>query len=71
MEWFYADQGQSIGPVTEPEFQRLIALGTITSETHVWRDGPAGWRGWAEVVPPASAPPMIPAGVTNGVHCCE
>lgn len=43
MQWFYADQGKSAGPVSEDEFQNLVASGKITPNTLVWHEGMAEW----------------------------
>jgi len=43
MQWFYAYQGKSVGPVSQDEFLRLIEAGTITSETLVWHEGMKDW----------------------------
>ena len=39
MEWYYVEEGERIGPVSEADFQGLISVGTVTDETHVWNDG--------------------------------
>jgi uncharacterized membrane protein len=43
MQWFYADQGKSVGPVSEDVFQGLVAAGTITPQTLVWHEGMKEW----------------------------
>jgi len=43
MQWFYADQGKSTGPVSENDFQNLVASGKITPSTLVWHEGMPAW----------------------------
>ncbi len=42
-QWYYANEGQQIGPIEEPEFKNLIAAGGITPETQVWTEGFEQW----------------------------
>lgn len=72
MNWYYAEGTQQLGPVTEAEFQQLVASGKITEATLVWRDGMANWQPYGQVrggsasVPPVTPPPpqSSPAGFT-------
>lgn len=43
MEWHYAIDGQSHGPVSEQEFAQLVANRTIQPETLVWQEGMDDW----------------------------
>lgn len=43
MQWFYTLNGQRQGPVTQAEFDKLIADGVIKSDSLVWREGMADW----------------------------
>jgi hypothetical protein len=43
-EWFYASAGAEQGPVTLQELKRLIGLGEVTSDDHVWTEGMANWH---------------------------
>ena len=43
MNWYYDLGGQRQGPVPEPELDRLLAGGTITTSTLVWCEGMADW----------------------------
>lgn len=54
MQWYYAINGQRLGPVSQAEFEQLASAGTITAATLVWRDGMADWRPYAEAVPAAA-----------------
>jgi uncharacterized RDD family membrane protein YckC len=70
--WFYIEDGQQRGPVTEADFEALARSGKINSETPVWREGMANWQTLREVKPefarPAAgmgAPPSL--GATPGI----
>nr|WP_294917211.1 DUF4339 domain-containing protein [uncultured Neokomagataea sp.] len=39
MKWYYAFEGQQVGPITTEQLKYLAASGTITPETLVWRQG--------------------------------
>ena len=54
MNWFYADNGQQRGPVSEAEFDALVAAGSIQPATLVWREGMEKWLPLAEVRPVGS-----------------
>ncbi len=58
--WYYADhQQQRQGPVPAAQLQQLLALGQITADTLVWRQGMAQWQplhGVTELAVPAPTP---------------
>jgi uncharacterized RDD family membrane protein YckC len=61
MNWFYAYEGQSLGPVDDSELAHLAVTGRVTPSTLVWHNGLPDWRPYAQVAPfPASAPPALP-----------
>jgi hypothetical protein len=43
-EWFYTHAGTEQGPVSEHELKRLIGLGEVVSDDHVWTEGMANWH---------------------------
>lgn len=49
MDWYYASSGVRFGPVDDTAFRRLLADGTITSETLVWNADLPDWKAWGEV----------------------
>src|SRR5215203_3363352 len=72
MEWFYETGGQQAGPIARSGLDSLIASGTITPQTLVWRAGQSEWSPYSAVAPAASAaePPLIPQGaVAACVEC--
>jgi hypothetical protein len=62
MSWYYAQGDQRKGPVTEAEFDTLIAAGTITAETLVWKEGMANWAPLKEVRPAGAGAETAPPG---------
>src|SRR5689334_20662487 len=69
MNWFYESAGQQQGPISEQEFDRLIAEGKITAETLVWREGLADWQPLRIARPAIPAePPAMPSGEVPPGH---
>jgi len=64
MPWYYANNDQRLGPVSDTEFARLARDKIIHDETLVWQHGMPDWKTYAEVAPklPTSElnPPPIP-----------
>ncbi|MET0262207.1 MAG: RDD family protein [Rariglobus sp.] len=60
MSWHYAVGGQQKGPVTDDEFNQLVATGAVRADTLVWREGWAEWRTYSTVVGGAPAIPVDP-----------
>lgn len=58
--WYYGSQGQQNGPIPESELRRLLANGTITQQTLVWRNGLTEWQPVAEIAE-LQAPPLMAA----------
>jgi uncharacterized RDD family membrane protein YckC len=44
MKWYYAEAGNQVGPIEEPELNRLVTLGTVRADTLVWHEGLASWQ---------------------------
>lgn len=49
MNWYYVVDGESIGPLTDEDFERKVADGTITAQTLVWHPGMDDWRAYGDV----------------------
>ena len=62
MTWYYAIGNERQGPVDDATLDRLIATGTVTGETLVWRAGMADWQPLSQARPSAArpAPPVPP-----------
>lgn len=68
--WFYAQNGERQGPVSEAEAQRLVEDGTIGPDTLVWSEGMENWAKASTVLPamggtPPTPPPFAPTSVTE------
>lgn len=44
MSFYYAENNEQKGPVSEAEFKQLLTQGRITGQTLVWQDGMAQWE---------------------------
>jgi hypothetical protein len=42
--WYYGENNQSVGPVSDEAIQGLIQEGKLTAQTQVWREGMSGWQ---------------------------
>ncbi len=71
--WYYTENGEQRGPVTDAELQALAQAGRVDSETLVWREGQADWQPYRTVKPsPAGSPPPVNAAtVGTEVICAE
>src|ERR1700704_1758624 len=58
--WFYASEGQQLGPYPEAQLRDLIGRGSVRADTLVWTEGMAGWQKAAEIPGVMSGPPSIP-----------
>lgn len=56
MKWFYAKDGQQIGPVDFSEIQKLHAEGQLTGESLVWEQGAPNWVKLSTVLVGGTAP---------------
>lgn len=59
MEWYYAEDKQQKGPVTEDQFAELVRNGVIRAETLVWRQGMDAWQPYSNVF--SASQPAAPA----------
>ncbi|HSE42347.1 MAG TPA: DUF4339 domain-containing protein [Acidobacteriota bacterium] len=50
MEWYYKNEGQQIGPVTDDQFNEAIRAGKITESTLVWNKSLSGWQDFATIL---------------------
>ena len=65
MNWFYSNNGQQAGPISEEELRNLLDTGIISDATLVWTEGMPNWKPAAEVLgvepaAPAAAPSIPP-----------
>ena len=85
MKWYYAVGQQQQGPLDDAQLDALIAAGTVTPDTLIWREGQANWqplriaRPGVPVAPPGAIPPFAaPPGAASAaaappgqVQCAE
>jgi hypothetical protein len=57
--WFYAKQGQQIGPVSSGQLRELARAGHVLPTDLVWKQGMASW------VPGGSLPDLFPQGAAQ------
>lgn len=68
MDWYYVEENQRRGPVTEEQLVTLIQQGTVRSETLVWHSGMANWLPCGEVHGQgAGAPPTAESAAPSPV----
>ncbi len=67
MDWYYAVDDQQQGPVSQEEFDSLVADGTISLSTLVWRQGMPDWQPFSEV---GAARPATATAVAPGQERC-
>lgn len=48
MNWYYVEQGQQAGPVSDEQFDEMFRSGKIQPDTLVWHEGMAGWASCRE-----------------------
>lgn len=78
MNWYYVDQGQQAGPVTDAQLEELVRSGKIQPNTLIWREGMANWQAYREVhaptpvsAPPPPLAPSHPVGQGPEAVCAE
>jgi uncharacterized RDD family membrane protein YckC len=49
MQWYYAIDGERFGPVPHSELERLVQVGTVLSDSLIWRQGMNEWQTLAAV----------------------
>ncbi len=59
--WFYIEDEQQRGPVSETDLEALRRAGKINADTPVWREGMANWQPLREVMPAAAEQPTQPS----------
>jgi len=63
MDWYYANNGQQSGPVSEVQLDQLAQAGTITPTTLVWRQGLANWQPYSVARPGAATSLSVSSAV--------
>jgi uncharacterized RDD family membrane protein YckC len=71
MDWYYSQDGQSVGPINQDQFNALVRTGVITPKTNVWNSGMTAWQLYQPLAPvtPLSAPISHPEeGEPDSLH---
>jgi uncharacterized RDD family membrane protein YckC len=81
MNWYYAEAGQQVGPLSDVDFDGLVQAGKVRPDTLVWHEGLANWQplrlvrpsggpaGPGAIGPSPSGPAPAPTGAE--VVCVE
>jgi uncharacterized RDD family membrane protein YckC len=49
MNWYYAEAGKQVGPVTDEQFVELVRTTAINDDTLVWHDGLTDWAPYRQI----------------------
>ena len=65
-QWYYAQQGQRQGPVSEEQLKQLASTGQVKPTDKVWKQGMAEWQAASAVEglipkPAENEPPPLPS----------
>jgi uncharacterized RDD family membrane protein YckC len=66
MDWYYSQNNEQLGPVSDAELAALNQAGTISAETLVWREGWSSWRRFADASRPSD---VVADGNAACVEC--
>lgn len=58
--WYYAQDGQAIGPLPFSSIRALAAAGQLGPDALIAREGKEDWQPLSEVLPPAKQGPSLP-----------
>jgi uncharacterized RDD family membrane protein YckC len=50
MQWYYAQNGQRLGPYGDADFAQLVNGGQVAGNTLVWHEGMANWQAYSQVL---------------------
>ena len=67
MNWYYADAGRQVGPITDEQLDGLLKSGVIKADTLVWREGMAAWQPYREVRPTPAATTAVAVAPAGGL----
>lgn len=62
MQWYYALNGQRLGPVSQDELAKLVADGVVRGDTLVWSQGMAEWVAYSKVAGAGGSAPAVDDG---------
>lgn len=67
-DWYYAVEGTSNGPVSQAEFDHLVSVGTIRSNTLVWQEGMEDWLPYGRAGGFEVTTPLAPRAPISEMH---
>jgi uncharacterized RDD family membrane protein YckC len=56
MNWYYADHGQQMGPITDEQLSQLFQAGKINVDTLLWREGLPDWMPYRQAMAQSNQP---------------
>jgi hypothetical protein len=69
--WYYSTDGKQQGPFDDAALDSLIAAGTVTSATYLWKDGMTDWAPLSQVRPgAASTAAVLAVGSPDACSIC-
>jgi hypothetical protein len=71
MLWYYAADGQQLGPVSDAALDALLREGKINNATLIWREGMPDWQPLAMARPTTTPPPPPFSSGLTGSRCVE
>src|SRR5689334_8053378 len=81
MDWYYVQNGQQVGPISETDLDAFARDGRISPDTLVWHEGMPNWQPLAQAKPagnyalagaPATAAiPQPTQSTTSEAVCAE
>lgn len=69
MPWYYVENGESVGPVSDADFDAAVAARRVTDDTLVWQEGMSDWLAYSQVRP--EAPAGLPVDAPESAACAE
>lgn len=70
-QWYYARDGQALGPIPLERLQQLIRVGELRPTDMVLEQGTTQWVPASSVLGTAAGPPPMPPGYHGGPHEME
>ncbi len=68
MEWYYVREGEKVGPISDVEFQSIVARGNVDNDTLVWNKTMKDWTRYADI-PTTLGASLAAASIVNGPTC--
>jgi len=57
VDWYYAKEGQTVGPIAEEDIPGLVRSGEVHSDTLIWHDGLPSWTAYGQLTKDATRKP--------------